>query len=391
MRISKEDPILIIGGGLTGLMTAVTLYHHEFTQVKIFEQQGNGEGEKVPVFLTSAAQEALESINMLIEIVVDSPALPRLEWLWKGSKSLRKIDFEPLRLKKGHGMQVHAKSALIAALKQRIPQDWITSGQEFISFTQNDKKVEAHFSGNTSASGALLIGADGRNSRVRLQMRGGTEARSTELLSYRAILDRNVLSNSQHLWLTSPCVEVMQAGMSASIVPIGARQAGLFLSLRPPAEMPPTPQAIKTWLQEMYTGWPDPIPSAIEQTWPADFVQEVHADIPITKGWTQNRVVLVGDAVHPSHAFLGFNESYSLASAGALGTQIATQLKRVERGLQRYEKDRYKPAKKFQKAARMHTKFIGNKGAVSTMLRNALLGSLPIGLTEKRLTRVLAG
>ncbi|MEM7368049.1 MAG: FAD-dependent monooxygenase [Bacteroidota bacterium] len=389
MRISKGDPILIIGGGLSGLITAVTLFHHDFKQVRIFEQKTDLGEEKTPVFLTSAAQEALEAINMGTEIAGLSPKIDALEWLWKGNKSLRKIQFDALRQKKGNDIHILSKEALLTTIRERLPEDWMITGQEFISFTQNDKQVEAHFSGNTNAKGVMLIGADGRNSRVCLQLKGGGQVRSTNLITYRAILDRNVLADPNHSWLTHPCVEVMDGGRSASLVPINDRQAGLLLTLPTPTTLPSDAQDIKTWLQEAFSKFPAPIPAAIGQTWPASFLPEPHQDSPIRKGWSQGRVVLVGDAAHTTDAFLGFNDSLSLTSAGVLGAQIADQYKRIERGFQRYEKQRLKASKRFQKAARTHTKFIGNSNVGSTVFRNMFMGFMPIGLTAKRLTRIL--
>lgn len=391
MRISKGDPILIIGGGLSGLMTAVTLFHHEFKQVRIFEQKADLKEEKTPVFLTSAAQEALEAINMGTEIAGLSPKLPALEWLWKGNKSLRKIDFDGLKQKKGNDIHILSKQELLNTLRERLPQEWLVTGQEFISFTQNDKQVEAHFSGgeNSNAKGVMLIGADGRNSRVCLQMKGGAQSRPTDLITYRALLDRNVLADPNHSWLSNPCTEVMDGGKSATLVPINERQAGLILTLSSAGNTPTDPQQVKTWLQESFANFPDPIPAAIGQTWPASFLAEPHQDSPIRKDWSQGRVVLVGDAAHTTDAFLGFNDSLSLTSAGVLAAQIADQYKRIERGFQRYEKQRLKASRRFQKAARIHTKFIANSNVASTLFRNLFMGFMPIGLTAKRMNKIL--
>jgi 2-polyprenyl-6-methoxyphenol hydroxylase-like FAD-dependent oxidoreductase len=388
MRISKDDPILIIGAGLSGMMTAALLQQREFTHVRVFEQKADLHTQKVPMQISPAAMVALEEIGLLTEFLKEGSAWKRAEWQTLGGKDLRKIETAPIQAK--HEMLPHliSKPALYQRLKELLPSDWVQTGREFISFTQSDKSVEAHFTAQHSESGALLIGADGMDSRVRLQMQGDRERDELGLLEIRTLLDRNVLPDPQHPYLSAPWLEVMGQGQSGSLLSVNERQAGLMLYLFPPVEMPPDSQGIKRWLQRMYGSWPQ-ILEAIDQSWPADFSLQVMEKRAVSKSWTQGRVALVGDAAHGAMPFLGFNESLTLVGAASFVQQLSDSPKKIERAFQRYEKARIRPTRRYARLAQKHAKMVMTSNPLSFRIRNLLYPSLPIGIRQTPLIRML--
>ncbi|MEM7658218.1 MAG: NAD(P)/FAD-dependent oxidoreductase [Bacteroidota bacterium] len=388
MRISKDDPILIIGAGMSGLLTAAILHKHEFTQVRIFEQEKDLGTQKVPMQLTPAAMVALEEAGVLAAVLSEGMNWQQAAWQTLGGSALRSFDGVTMQSQHEMTPKLISKPLLYQRLKDQLPAHWIQTGKEFISFTQSDKSVEAHFQGNHSENGALLIGADGMQSRVRLQLMGDREKKEFGLLEIRALVDRNVLSEPEHPFLSSPWTEVLGQGQAATALSVSQQQAGMMLYVPPPAQMPADPQAVKRWLIEMYGSWPA-VRGAIEQAWPADFAIQSLEERPLAKGWGRTRVALVGDAIHQAMPFLGFQDSLALVGAASLGKQLVDNLKKVERGLQRYEKARYKPTVRYQKLARRHAKMARLANPLSFRLRNLLYPSLPIGIREKAFNRLL--
>jgi 2-polyprenyl-6-methoxyphenol hydroxylase-like FAD-dependent oxidoreductase len=86
-------------------------------------------------------------------------------------------------------------------LKDRFPKERYHFGKVFRNFREEENRVTAFFEDGTSASGDLLIGADGLRSAVRAQLFPDVEPRYAGYVAWRSIVDESTLPAATRDWL----------------------------------------------------------------------------------------------------------------------------------------------------------------------------------------------
>jgi len=374
MKIAKDDPILIIGGGLAGITTAVALQFYEFTNVHIFEREPLLPVPAYPVQLGANALVALEDVG-LAEIVRGS-GLPwkALNIKWKSGKLLKSIPVDSIIQATNFAPMNMAFTDLHRILKRELPDSMFHLGEDLLSFTLGEDSVEAHFSNGDTHEGALLIGADGLNSRVRLQMMGRTEVRQDGRVAYHAMLERGFLPEPDHELLTQPQTEYWGPDKLCVLAAQGELQASISLYLPKPAL---EPKSISEWLSAEFEGWEVNIPEIIQHVTDDAWVKKEVADIPPLRDWQDWRVCITGDAAHPAYPYLGQSVSMTIESAIALARAIHNNPKKLDRGLKNYQKVRIKRSRKAVKAAHRRAGSLAVTNPVACALRNAIMPAFP--------------
>ncbi|ROW07401.1 hypothetical protein VMCG_03810 [Cytospora schulzeri] len=172
-------PIIIIGGGIGGLSTALALHALGFKDIHIFEAVREIRALGVGINVQPSAVLILRNWGLL----------PRLEKIGRETKELRMFNrlgnhilSEPLGRHAGYTIpqySVHRgefQMLLLDAVKERIGEDRVHLSHVFTSFEQDDNGITAHFTRGRestepaqipSMTGAFLIAADGINSATR--------------------------------------------------------------------------------------------------------------------------------------------------------------------------------------------------------------------------------
>ncbi len=367
MKISKSDPILIIGAGISGLTTAVALYHKGFTNIKLFEKNTHVENAE-PVFLGANALAALEDITLGEVIRGEGHEWEGLEWRWQSDSLVKRLDLTPVQQKLGFRPLTLTWDRYRKVMMRELPADCFQPEAEYISFTQTSRTVEAHFANDRTETGELLIGADGLRSRVRMQLKGDSPIRESRRLYISGTVDRNQLKNPGWEAIESPYVEWMGKGKSVSI----SRFSGTDVLFQ--MSVPLTgaaPEALKPWLQEAFDKWPDPILELLELAEESDFHTARPADRTPTKGWSDGRVVMVGDAIHPTMPFLGMDVDMAIESAVLLAS-LLDETGNLKKTFKTYEKTRRKRTRLATRNAARYVRFLNKGGRISYALRGLL-------------------
>ncbi|GAB4421254.1 MAG: FAD-dependent urate hydroxylase HpxO [Bacteroidia bacterium] len=385
MRIAKDDPILIIGAGPAGLLTAVALRQHGFSRIRVLDQSPG-----------SAWAAGIAQV----------PA-----WLWTGTETeglaafLREAGrpWQHFEVRTMQGQVLHEKSLAglpltPLGLDMTTLYDWvqtqlgdteIVGGREFISFTQDERKVQAHFTDGYSESAALLIGADGLRSRVRLQMQGNNELRLFDLATWWARCDTSLLTGDLADLATSPYAEYWGQGIRGAVVTAGNGQAGLSLTTPVPAQHPVPTDEAAAWLAQTFAD--TPFTDAIAGLEPSAWQMAQHADLPPFRGWSDGRVVLAGMAAFPHVPLFDMSSGLLLRGAFALARHLDAHRKRLDRAFAAYEKEIRRPAALFNRVARSYAGHYAQRQGLSYRLRNAVFSGLPGSLTVDPWYQIIEG
>lgn len=301
---------LIIGGGIAGPVTAMALRRAGLDPV-VYEAYGRG-SDGVGAFLTLAENglAALKVLDLdLAGLGMDTPAMVLVS---RG----RELATAPMRAR------TVARTDLYAALRDEavrrgIPVEY---GKRLVDARVTADGVLAQFADGTTAAGDLLVGADGLRSRTRTLIDPkAPKARHIGLL--------NTGGYARGLRLPgSPGVAHFVFGRRCFFGYLIHPDGDVWWFANPPAKREPTreelaaitPRQWRARVVDLFADDPGPmldIIAATEDIFPAWNTY----DFPRVPTWHNDRMVLVGDAVHATSPSSGQGASMAIEDAVVLG------------------------------------------------------------------------
>jgi 2-polyprenyl-6-methoxyphenol hydroxylase-like FAD-dependent oxidoreductase len=94
---------------------------------------------------------------------------------------------------------------------------------------------------------------------------------------------------------------------------------------------------VKNGCKNIFDGWSHQIPEVIEATPKESIIQSDIIDRPPVREWGRGRIVLMGDAIHPTTPNMGQGACMAIESAQVLANMLRSELP-LQQALQRYEK-----------------------------------------------------
>ncbi|WP_220199964.1 FAD-dependent oxidoreductase [Ktedonospora formicarum] len=227
-------------------------------------------------------------------------------------------------------------------------EDIVHFGKTFERFEQlDDGKVCARFTDGTSATGDLLVGADGTNSVVRKQVI--PDAEIDQIGSF--IYGKTPLTSDTLAWVPDMLIDSFNritgpVGVSMSVATCWKREAyasatAMFAPNRHLTVVPdylawmldgPQTQLASTeeqgarvkgpmlhrLAQQMLKEWPPSLRRIVEEATVADtFLVNLHSSRPV-KSWQTRNVTLLGDAIHTMSPGRGEGANTALRDAESL-------------------------------------------------------------------------
>ncbi len=348
---------MIIGGGIGGLITALTL-HRTGMSVKVFESVSEIKPLGVGINLLPHAVRILTNLGLEKELA--EIGLPTGELLYV-NKYGQQIWQEPRGLEAGYlwpQYSIHRgrlQMMLLEAVKDRIGKESVMTGHHLESFQTTDDGVEAHFINRKtneklgSYQADVMIGADGIHSNVRKHF---YPDEGLPKFSGR-ILWRGITEAEPYLTERS----MIMAGF----------QDQKFVAYPVTPKNSHTGEALINWIAELHVGGDVPpksdwnekvdkaifapsfsewnfgwlnVPELIEKTETVYAFPMVDRD-PLPQ-WTFGKITLLGDAAHPMYPIGSNGASQAILDADALG-QAFQHEKDVELALRAYEEARLQP------------------------------------------------
>ena len=236
-------------------------------------------------------------------------------------------------------------------------------------FDQDDDGVTITFADGSTATGDILIGADGIHSAVRGQMFGTELPRYTGNVAWRGLVPAERVA---HLDVAK--VAGVWMGPNRSIVQyyIAAGKTfnwiGISRSEQPARESWLAEGRIEDALAE-YAGWHDTIRTIIAAT-PRVLRQALYDREPLPD-WRIGRVVLLGDAAHPMMPFYAQGAAQSIEDAYVLAGCLAATPDEPVAALERYVKLRQPRTAWMQGLARREEQLYQMNDASEIAARNA--------------------
>lgn len=321
--MATKPKILIIGAGIGGLTSSVALRQAGF-RVEVFERTAELKEVGAGIGLSANAMRVLKHLGLMQQVVSRGTVIgAAISYTSKGVTLSRM----PTNLTDVPTVCLH-RAELQQALFSALAPDCVRLGEEFVHFKNTSEGVTAHFASGHTASGDVLIGADGLRSKVRAQLLGESAPVYRGYQCWRGVCDYPA---SQ--FLTETC----GMGLRVGLVPIGRRGTAWWCTANEAESGDDRPEGAKSKLLRLFGNWHRPIPDIIAATDPAVIIKTaIHDRLPV-KTWSKGCCTLLGDAAHPTTPNMGQGGCMAIEDAPVLArclsnyTDCATALRVYER------------------------------------------------------------
>ncbi|GHE39585.1 FAD-dependent oxidoreductase [Streptomyces capitiformicae] len=314
--------ILVIGGGTAGTATALALHKAGF-DVTVYEAHPDA-AEDIGAFLTLASNgmRALAQIDA-------SAAVTALGFPLTGMRVLdgsgAEVASRPLGEAEDPVLRYRCmrRGELNAALQAEVSRRGITirHGVRLASVQGGPESVTAHFADGSTATGDLLVGADGLHSTVRRSI--APDARpcyAGEYVFYGYTTDASLPEDTERITFSRSS----SAAFGHAVSPAGeaywfARVAGEPLS---PEEIAAgTPTRWRDLLVPLLREDATPAAGIVAAT-AGDILVTNATEMPPAMPWRSGRSLLIGDAAHAASPATGQGASMALEDAVVLAKAL---------------------------------------------------------------------
>jgi 3-hydroxybenzoate 6-monooxygenase len=371
----KDQPVLIVGGGIGGLAAALALARKGIAsqlieQAPEFKEIGAGIQLGPNVFRMFGVLGLIEPISALAVfpnnlIMMDSITGEEVTRIPLGD-AFRKKFKQPYALI--HRADLH--TVLLDACRQTslIKLD---ASQKVVKVDETKDGIVAQTESGRDYRGAALIGADGLWSTVRQMVVGDGKPKVAGHITYRAVLPTSDMPE-KFRWRDM----VLWAGEKVHLVHYPLRTGELFNlvavfhsdryeegwdSFGDPAE-----------LHERFAQTCEPVRTLLGKI--ESWRMWVLCDRPPIKEWSRGRITLVGDAAHPMLQYLAQGAGMSIEDAVCLADRAEAAQGDYAAAFRAYQQARYLRTGRVQIMARVYGEFFHAAG-VARELRNMMLGS----------------
>ncbi|OGA12600.1 MAG: salicylate hydroxylase [Betaproteobacteria bacterium RIFCSPLOWO2_02_FULL_63_19] len=370
----KDLPIIVAGGGIGGLAAAWALARkgravQVFEQAPEFGEVGAGIQLGPNVFkmfdylgLTEAIDRtAVYPGNLIMRDALSGEEVIRVP---VGSDAFR------ARFKFPYGV-IHRADIHGAFLEacRKSPLVTLNASRKVVGYEDKGDRVAVKIDGGAELEGELLVGADGLWSSVREQLVGDGKPRVSGHIAYRAVIPTPKVP--AHLQQTDV---VLWAGPKTHLVHYPLRRGEVY-------------NLVVVFHSSRYEeGWdtygdPEELRERFKGERPEvlEFLAMVNewkmwvlCDREPIKGWSEGRVVLLGDAAHPMLQYLAQGACMATEDAVVLANKLDAANGDYASAFDAYEKERYLRTARVQLMARFYGE-VYHAMDVKRDLRNSLL------------------
>lgn len=354
--MTNSTKILIAGGGIGGMAAALSLLRRGY-QVEVYEQAPELGEVGAGVQISPNGARALDALGVFETLRAASCAPRRKEFrLWNTGRSWPMFDLGDLAIEKyGYPYLTVYRPDLLGTLVdavRAIAPDCIHLGAAVKGVTNLPDGVELHLSDGSTATGDILVGADGVRSTVRKCLFGDDETTFTGMVAWRAVIPMERLPDRFR-----EMVGWTWIGPGGHLVNYPLR-GGKLMNMIGTIER--DDWQVESWYEQGsieecardFAGWHEDVQTMIRAA-PA-VMKWAFMERPPRQKWSEGRSTLLGDACHATLPFLAQGAVMSIEDGVVLGRCLDAFPDPVE-ALKRYEAARVDRTSRMVRGAKENT------------------------------------
>lgn len=344
--------IVVVGGGIAGLTTALTAERLlPGAEVTLLERAPALTPVGAGIILWPNALAVLDHLRVPAATVSAASRPAFLRGLrTPDGRWLRRVSQPRMQRAVGAPAAFH-RADLVDLLRAELTRTRVVLGATVERVVPHTGEVRwADGDGEQAVEADLVAAADGVHSAVR-RAHWGVRERPSGIICARTVVDV----------ATSEVVELWGRGAVAGQVPLRGGRTYLYAARHRPWD-----GVDLGWLAD----WPGDLPRLARAAATAGVVTGELETVPSVRPWVTGRVALVGDAAHAMLPFLGQGACQGIEDAVALASAVA------RRDLTAYERNRRRRAESVASASRTASLAAMADGPLA-QARDAVIARLP--------------
>ncbi len=343
--------VLIAGGGIGGLTSAIALQKRGI-EVQVFEAASSFDEVGAGIWMAPNALQVFDRLGLL-------EAIGKAGMPYRKGVAITRLDGTVLSESKpvpgsqgatAHTIAIH-RARLHEILLAEVGQTTANKRVQKYQFVNDG--VIATFTDGTTATGDILIGADGLRSQVRQQMFGETPLRYSGQTCWRFLSPATNESMQRDYDMTEIWGDA--GGLRVGIGLVSDDQIYTYVTAKASAGGVLDPRTVKGDLLQLCGSFPPSVLELIEQVPGDSILRNDLYDFEPLRVWHDDRVVLVGDAAHATLPNLGQGACQAVESGYSLAAQLdntQSPLGDISRAFKEYEAQRMAKAHRVTKMSR---------------------------------------
>ena len=347
---------IVIGAGMAGLTTGIAMRQAGY-EVEIYEKTSKLRPAGAGISLWSNGIKVLNKLGLGKEVAAIGGQMNRMEYLNHRGEILNDINLLPLMEQVGQRPYPVSRTDLQQMMLEAFGESDVRMSMRCVEVKQDADIATAIFEDGSTATGDVVVGADGVHSVVRSYLNGGKiEPRYAGYVNWNGLVEASPDLAENDVW-----VIYVGEGKRASMMPVGGNRFYFFMGCPKPKGTKTPPENIRAELKEIFAGWAQPVQNLIEKLDPEQVNRLEIGDIDPLPNLVKGRIALVGDSAHATTPTLGQGGCQAMEDAEVLCRYLVTTNISVEDALKRYEAERKKRVAKLVLKARKRTDTIYNK------------------------------
>jgi salicylate hydroxylase len=374
--MADARPILIAGGGIGGLATAVGLALRGIDSVVLEKSSRLGEiGAGIQLgpnafhaFDTLGVGDTARAMAVYIDRLrlMDALLGTEITHIDLGDGFRRRFGNPYAVIHRGDLHGVFLKAC------QDSPRVTLRTSSEVLGYQQDGGSVTVTLPSGETVTGAALIGADGLRSNIRAQLVGDGAPRVSGHTTYRSVIPTEHMPedlrwNAATLWAGPKCHIVhypLQGWKTFNLVVTYHNHAP-----DPVAGAPVEEAEVMAGFEHIH-----PRAQAIIRHG-RDWRKWVLCDRDPVARWVDGRVALLGDAAHPMLQYFAQGACMAMEDAVCLQHMLAAHPDRIETALQSYRDQRIVRTARVQLMSRAIGDHVYHPAGAHALVRNAIMSA----------------
>lgn len=377
----KLEKVLIVGGGIGGLTLALAL-NRAGIPCSVFERAPELKEVGAGVGVWANAVKVLDRLGVGGRVREIGIPLEAAELCADTGRVLSRVNLTEVVREAEATCYVLHRAELHAALAELLPEGAIETDHECVGVEETSACVTARFANGTSATGTLLVGADGINSVVRAQFWGREKPRYSGQTAFRGVVEFDV-SDKRVMR------EVHGAGKRFGICPMSKGRAYWYAAFNSPEGKMIDFDKRQRLLLDEYKDWRGQATEIISATPSEAILQNDLVDRVPIKRWSKGSITLLGDAAHPTTPNFGQGACMAIEDAMVL-TRNLIRHANVRDALRGYEAERGKRTASIVKQSRIFGTLARWKNPFAVRVRDLLVKATPEFVMRQTLRRQAA-
>ncbi|MGL5941140.1 MAG: FAD-dependent urate hydroxylase HpxO [Waterburya sp.] len=348
--------VIIIGSGMAGLAAGIAMRQVGY-EVEIYEKTRKLRPAGAGISLWSNGIKVLNKLGLGKEVAAIGGEMNRMEYRNHQGEILNNVNLMPLVEQVGQRPYPVSRTDLQQMMLTAFGEADVRMGMRCVEVKQDAESATAIFEDGSTATGDVIVGADGIRSVVREYLNGGkVEPRYAGYVNWNGIVEASPDLAESDVW-----VIYVGEGKRASMMPIGGNRFYFFMGCPKPKGTKVEPKDIRAELKSTFEGWAQPVQNLITKLDPEQVNRLEISDIDPLPHLVKGRIALVGDSAHATTPTLGQGGCQAMEDAEVLCRYLITTNIGVEDALKRYETERKERVAQLVLKARKRTDTIYNK------------------------------